>query len=163
MTIVLCAECLCPVACTTSDLVEVRVGFRFAHPIKIFHINQLEIKSQTGVGDLELGQFLDMRQVAQVFISPVVEVTQTVRQEDRNTLSDDMLVLYNNKQVFNQGALQKTNTMNCIFRLTNLARARPCASRSMVGTPSRTNRVKRDCSILEYFWKAIFLITGGNW
>lgn len=33
----------------------------------------------------------------------------------------------------------------------------------MVGTPRRTNRVKRDCSMLEYFWKAMFLITGGNW
>lgn len=44
-----------------------------------------------------------------------------------------------------------------------LARALPCASRSTVGTPSRTKRAKRDCSMLENFWKAMFLMTGGNW
>ena len=44
-----------------------------------------------------------------------------------------------------------------------LARALPWASRSTGGTPSRTKRVKRDCSMLENFWKAMFLITGGSW
>lgn len=47
--------------------------------------------------------------------------------------------------------------------MSDLARARPCASRSMVGTPRRTKRVKSDCSMLEYFWKAMFLMTGGSW
>lgn len=47
--------------------------------------------------------------------------------------------------------------------LSHLALALPWASRSTVGTPSRTSRVNKDCSILEYFWKAMFLITGGNW
>jgi len=47
--------------------------------------------------------------------------------------------------------------------LTNLGLARPCPSKSTVGTPNLTMRVKRDCSILEYFWNAMFLITGGNW
>ena len=46
---------------------------------------------------------------------------------------------------------------------TNLGLARPCASRSTVGTPKRTNLVKSDCSMLENFWKAMFLITGGSW
>ncbi len=46
---------------------------------------------------------------------------------------------------------------------TDLARALPWASRSTVGTPRRTKRVKSDCSMFEYFWKAMFLMTGGNW
>ena len=41
--------------------------------------------------------------------------------------------------------------------------ARPWASSSTVGTPSRTNLVNRDCSMLENFWNAIFFITGGNY
>ena len=50
-----------------------------------------------------------------------------------------------------------------LFTHTNLALALPWASRSTVGTPRRTKRVKRDCSMLEYFWKAMFLMTGGSW
>ena len=46
---------------------------------------------------------------------------------------------------------------------TDLALARPWASRSTVGTPSLTKRVKSDCSMLENFWKAMFLMTGGSW
>ena len=44
-----------------------------------------------------------------------------------------------------------------------LGLARPWASRSTVGTPSRTSRVKSDCSMLENFWNAMFLMTGGSW
>ena len=44
-----------------------------------------------------------------------------------------------------------------------LDRARPWASSSTVGTQSLTNLVKRDCSMLENFWKAMFFITGGSW
>ena len=50
-----------------------------------------------------------------------------------------------------------------LYRLQMLGRALPCASRSTVGTPKRTNLVNSDCSILENFWNAIFLMTGGNW
>eukprot|EP00959_Pyramimonas_sp_CCMP1952_P037362 781637-Pyramimonas_sp.AAC.2 len=33
----------------------------------------------------------------------------------------------------------------------------------MVGVPRRTKRVKRDWSMWEYFWKAMFFTTGGSW
>lgn len=49
------------------------------------------------------------------------------------------------------------------FLCSYLGLALPWASRSTVGTPNLTNRVKRDCSILENFWKAMFLMTGGSW
>lgn len=55
------------------------------------------------------------------------------------------------------------NLFTYIFPMPYLALALPWASKSIVGTPTRTNRVKRDCSMFEYFWKAMFLMTGGNW
>lgn len=68
---------------STTHLVEVRVGFRFTHTIKVLHINQLVVKRQTRIGHLELGQFLHMRQVPQMFVAPVVQVTQAVTQYGR--------------------------------------------------------------------------------
>lgn len=44
-----------------------------------------------------------------------------------------------------------------------LGLALPWASKSTVGTPRRTKRVNSDCSMFEYFWNAMFLITGGSW
>lgn len=46
---------------------------------------------------------------------------------------------------------------------THSALALPCLSSWTLGTPSRTNRAKRDCSMLEYFWNAWFCTTGGSW
>lgn len=74
---------LCTLGCTT-DLIEVRVGLRLSHTIEVLHINKLEVKGQARVGHLELRQLLDMRQVSQVFVAPVVQVTQTVEQRDKN-------------------------------------------------------------------------------
>lgn len=59
-----------------TDLVKVRVGFRFSHPIKVLHINQLEVKGQARVGYLELRKLLNVRQVSKVFIAPIVKVTK---------------------------------------------------------------------------------------
>lgn len=64
--------------CTATDLVEVRVGLWFSHPIEVLNVNKLEVKGEAGVGNLELWQFLDMGQVPQVFVAPVVQVTQAV-------------------------------------------------------------------------------------
>ena len=82
---------LCTVVFTTTDLVEVRVGLGFSHPIEILHVNQLEVKGQARVGHLELRQLLHVRQVPQLFVAPVVQVTQAVGREDRNTLSQTFL------------------------------------------------------------------------
>ncbi len=44
-TVFLCAYQLelfvyqCTVVCTTTDLVEIRVGLRFSHSIEVLHIN----------------------------------------------------------------------------------------------------------------------------
>lgn len=73
----ICALCMFFV-CTATDLVEVRVWLRFSHPIEVLNVNKLEVKGQAGVGNLELWQFLDMGQVPQVFVAPVVQVTQAV-------------------------------------------------------------------------------------
>lgn len=150
--------CSCPVCTQTTHLVEIRIGFRFTHSVKVLHINQLVVKCHTRIGDLEFRQFLHMRQVPQMFVAPVVQVAQAAGQQGR----------HNNHLPFQVAADNRLTTHRLPLallpaRLTNLARARPCASRSTVGTPSRTNRVNRDCSMLEYFWKAMFLITGGNW
>lgn len=61
--------------CTTTDLVEVRVGLGFSHPIEVLHVNKLEVEGEAGVWHLELRQLLDMRQVPQLFVAPVVQVT----------------------------------------------------------------------------------------
>lgn len=62
--------------------------------------------------------------------------------------------------------------LNCLQIIWNLKTnfgkdypglALPWASRSTVGTPSLTRRVKSDCSMLQNFWNAIFLMTGGSW
>lgn len=135
--------------CTTTDLVEVRVGLRFSHPIEVLYVNKLEVKGQARVGHLELRQLLDMRQVPQVFVTPVVQVTQTVRQKDTNTYCCYVLSVRKQYKTLRHCIL--CEICLCSARVTHLARARPCASRSMVGTPRRTNRVKRDCSMLEYF------------
>lgn len=55
-----------------------------------------------------------------------------------------------------------SNEIKLYIILSYLDLARPWASSSTVGTPRRTNLVKRDCSMLENFWKAIFFITGGS-
>lgn len=47
--------------------------------------------------------------------------------------------------------------------LSYLGRARPWASNSTYGTPSRTILVNKLCSILQYFWNAMFFTTGGSW
>lgn len=64
----------------TTHLVEIRIGFRFTHSVKVLHINQLVVKRQTRIGDLELRQFLHMRQVPQMFVAPVVQVAQAAGQ-----------------------------------------------------------------------------------
>lgn len=61
---------------TVTHLVEVRVGLRLSHPVEVLHVNELEVKGQTRVWNLELWQFLDMRQVSQVFVAPVVQVAE---------------------------------------------------------------------------------------
>lgn len=59
-------------------LIKVRSGLGFAHPVKVLHVDQLKVKGQAGIGHLELGKLLDMRQVTQMFIAPVVKVTKAV-------------------------------------------------------------------------------------
>lgn len=61
---------------TVTDLVEVRVGLRLPHPVEVLHVDQLEVKGQARVWNLELWLFLDVRQVAQVFVAPVVQVAE---------------------------------------------------------------------------------------
>lgn len=70
----------------TTDLVEVRVGLRLSYAIEIFHVDQLEVEGEAGVWYLELRQQLDMRQVPQVLIAPVIQVTQAVEMMYNNTL-----------------------------------------------------------------------------
>lgn len=62
-----------------AHLIKVRVGFRFAHAVEILHVNQLEVVGESGVRSLEFWQELNMRKVAQLLITPVIQVTQTVR------------------------------------------------------------------------------------
>lgn len=56
-----------------------------------------------------------------------------------------------------------SNKLKLYTIIVYLDLARPWASSSTVGTPRRTNLVKRDCSMLENFWKAMFFITGGSY
>lgn len=59
-----------------ADLVEVRVGLRLSHAVEVLHVNELEVKGQARVWNLELWQVLDVRQVAEVFVAPVVQVAE---------------------------------------------------------------------------------------
>lgn len=59
-----------------TDLVKVRIGFRFSHSIEVLHVDQLEVEGQARVWYLELRKLLDVRQVPEVFVSPVVKVTK---------------------------------------------------------------------------------------
>lgn len=69
---------------TPSHLVEVRVGLRLPHALKVFHVDELEVVEQARVGCAELWQELHVWQVPEVFVTPVVEVTQAVpRQRPR--------------------------------------------------------------------------------
>lgn len=71
---------MCSIKVFHTDLVEIRVGFRFSHPIEVLHINKLKVEGQTGVGDLELRKFLDVGQVPEMLVAPVVKVTKAVKQ-----------------------------------------------------------------------------------
>ena len=64
---------------------------------------------------------------------------------------------------FSLKKLELSREMKLYIFFLYLDLARPWASSSTVGTPRRTNLVKRDCSMLENFWKAMFLITGGSY
>lgn len=62
---------------TTTDLVEVRIGFRLSNSIEILHVDELKVVGETWVGSLKLGLTLNMRQVPKLLIAPVIEITQT--------------------------------------------------------------------------------------
>lgn len=63
-----------------AHLIKVGVGFRFAHAVEVLHVNELEVIGESGVRSLKFWQELNMRKVAQLLITPVVQVTQTVRE-----------------------------------------------------------------------------------
>lgn len=58
------------------DLVEVGVGLRLAHAVEVLHVDQLEVEGQARVGGAKLGQQLDVREVPQALVAPVVQVTE---------------------------------------------------------------------------------------
>ena len=64
---------------TVTDLIEVGVGLRLSHSVEVLHVDQLEVVGEAGVGHLELGQLLDVGQVPQLLVAPVVQFTQAGR------------------------------------------------------------------------------------
>jgi len=58
-----------------SYLIEIRIRFRLSHAIEVFYIYKLEVVQKPSVGCSELRQKLHMRQVTQILVTPVVEVT----------------------------------------------------------------------------------------
>ena len=60
-------------------LVEVRVRFGFPDAIEVFHVDELEIKLEARVGHVELWGQVDVWQVAQLLVSPVVQGSNAAR------------------------------------------------------------------------------------
>ena len=54
-------------------LIEVRVGLGLAHPVEVVHVDQLEVKLETRVGHVILCGPVDVGQVAQLLVAPVVQ------------------------------------------------------------------------------------------
>jgi len=61
----------------SADLVEVRVWFRLANTIKVSNIDKLEVKEEAGIGSAELRPQTDVRQIAELLVAPVVQLTYT--------------------------------------------------------------------------------------
>ncbi len=60
-----------------AHLIKVRVGLWFTHAVVVLHVNELEVVGESRVRRLELRLELNMREVPQLLIAPVIQVTQT--------------------------------------------------------------------------------------
>ena len=56
-------------------LVKVRVWLRLSHSVKIGYINELVVKKETWILHTVLGPRLNMRKIAKLGVTPVVEAT----------------------------------------------------------------------------------------
>ena len=61
-------------------LVEIWIRLRLADAIEVTDINELEVVEEAGVGVAVLLPDVDVRQVAEFLVAPVVQVTQTTAQ-----------------------------------------------------------------------------------
>ena len=64
-------------------LVEEGVGRRLSDAVEVVDVDELEVVEEAGVGDAELRVHLDVRQVAQLLVTPVVQVTDAVERTRR--------------------------------------------------------------------------------
>ena len=60
----------------STDLIEVWIWLGLSYSVEVLHVDELEVVGQARVGHLKLGQLLHMGQVPQMFVAPVVQVTQ---------------------------------------------------------------------------------------
>jgi len=61
----------------STNLVEVRVWFRLANTVEVRNIDELKVKEEASVGSTELRPHTHMWQIAELLITPVVQLTNT--------------------------------------------------------------------------------------
>ena len=59
-----------------SYLVEVRVWLTLSDPVEVSDVDQLVVKEESCISLAVLGPGVDMRQVTQLLVAPVVQLTQ---------------------------------------------------------------------------------------
>lgn len=89
-------------------LIEIRIRFRLSYAIEVFYIYKLEVVQKASIGCSELWQKLHVRQVTQVLVAPVVEVTQTVQNTQTQTTKSELQqapeLLQNSSDAYGIGA-----------------------------------------------------------
>lgn len=75
-------------------LIKVRVGLRLANSVEIWDIDELKVKEKSRVFYAVLWPSVDMREVAKLRVSPVIQITQAKTNKIQRSVTSHALRIF---------------------------------------------------------------------